>query len=205
MIHKRELDSDQVSDSRWLPRDLQWLHLLVCQKRVAHSKDLNEPREIPKILPSNSAKPNFYVTSELLLFPVAIVLRRPALLLYGMPGHQEEEHREWIVNEVGTMGLTKRPAAAALAAAWRGVQEITPQWPEATKIRFKFDQPIRMLNMGNVKPQDLTLLRDVEMWLNWDYWDGLGLSIKQRAQILTAWGYPSTEKAIKRVKENVLG
>ncbi len=139
------------------------------------------------------------------MFPVAIVLRHPVQILYGMPGNREGEHRDWIINKIDIKGLHKRPAAAALAAAWRGVKEITSQWPESTKIRFKFDQAILMLSLETNKPQDLTLLRDVEMWINWDYWDGLQLSIKQRAEILNRWGYPATEVSIRRVKEKVLG
>lgn len=49
------------------------------------------------------------------------------------------------------------------------------------------------------------MLRDVALWIHWDFWEKKNLTIDQRTKILNAWGYKCTLKAVKRVVEKVLG
>jgi hypothetical protein len=171
-----------------------WLEFLVCWKRTLEGVAKKEEHPIPEILPENSNTMHDQLTTEIGMFPVVIILKHPVEIVYGLHTEDHEEHREWIVNEVETRGMTQRSASAALAAAWRGVSEVTPGWPKPDKISFKFNRPFLNISSfpaaeeGDKRDQERTLLRDVQLWINWDYWDtfrGAPISMEDRARILT--------------------
>lgn len=177
--------------------------MLICRKRFAFSERLKEQHQVPSQLPVNSEPPEYQITSEILYLPVAIVLTSPLEVLYGLEGNAPNEHRKWIINDIKTRGLGLRAARAALAAAWRGVDEIGSNWPDQNRLRFKYRAPHRALGINTGKPQDLTLLRDVALWINWNHWEDRKVPLKRRAEILVSWGFPCTMKALRQVKDAV--
>lgn len=200
------------NESRWEGPDTEWIKMLVCWKRVVRSGFVDEQHPIPAALPEPNILPNGQNTSEIAYFPVAILLQNPVQVLYGLTANAHFEHREWIVDNLSVCGMAQRSAGAALAAAWRGVNEISPGWPEPNKVRFKYKNPtltyVSDLHASDMKlkPQEYTLLRDVAMWINWDHWDSFRpkpFTIIKRASILTKWGFPSTPKAVRQAKEKV--
>ena len=136
---------------------------------------------------------------------MAITLTHPIHVFYGMPGHFGDEHRKWIVNNVSVRGLSERCARAALAASWKGFGEGGIRRPHINVAAFKFSVPYRTLGKNADSAQDVTMLRDVALWTHWEQWDRKKLNLGQRTRILNKWGYKCTEKAIKRVKEKILG
>lgn len=197
--HSQRPNTDE--ELQWSGINGGWIELLVCRKRLVHSKDLMEEMEFPRELPPRSVIPNRKITSEILYFPVAILLTYPVKILYGLQGNAPGEHRKWIVNEVGTRGMGLRPAQAALASAWRGVDQLDCNWPERNKLRFKYSVSARTLGVNTDKPQELTLLRDVALWIHWNHWDFHKLPMARRAEILQKWGFPCTLKALRQVKD----
>lgn len=177
-----------------------WKELLVCRNRAVHGRNLKEDR-LSAQHPVNSETPEGPMTTEIHYFPVAIVLTFPVAIFYGLPGNCESERRMWTTDDVKTRGLGVREAQAALASAWRGVDEIDSNWPNRNRLRFKYSAPFRTLGVNTDKPQDLTLLRDVAIWINWRNWDNHKISMKRRAEIIESWGYPCTLKALRQVKD----
>ena len=181
-----------------------WLELLVCQNRMVHTSDLRENHPMPELLPPGSATPKYSVTEKARLHPVAIVLTHPVHVLYGSPGHFFGEDRKWVVNDVSTKDISNRSARAALGAAWKGFGKGAINFP-ARKAFFKFSAPYRTLGANTDRPQDITMLRDVTLWIYWDQWERKKMSLEQRTKTLNSWGYKCTTKAIQRVVEKVLG
>lgn len=208
-------NQDGPEESKWPQYDVTWVRVLVCWKRMARSENLAEPLPLPNYFPKDGIAPS--AESNLLSFsPVAIELRHPVKVLFGLHTHTPMEDRQWLVSPVEGFGLSKRHAGAALAAAWRGVEKVTPSWPDSGGMKFRFRTPWMSLendreqpkNVNSYSPQQLTALRDVALWINWAHWDSFRpkpLSYGERAEILTNWGYPSTATAVRRVKEDVIG
>jgi hypothetical protein len=198
-------------DCKWKVYDPGWVDFLVCWKRMMYSENLMTPSAEQK----DCAK-GFIRESKLIYFPVAIVLQHPAKVLYGFRDDDPEVGRDWIVKQVSEFGLGELDASAALAAAWRGFRGIRHSWPERGAIQVEVktpwlcleNDPIQPKKDNVLSPQELTQLRDVALWTNWKHWDtfqGPPLNCKERAKILTNWGYPCTETAVRRVKEKVFG
>ena len=195
------VDQDHASH----PAGQNWFEVLTCQKRFLRIPDKGEENPMPDLLPPQGRIPNKSRTSKKLLFPVAIVLTHPVHVLYGLPGHFFDEHRTWVVNDVDTKGISERCAQAALGAAWKGFGEGGIKWPVTNVASFKFSAPYRTLGVNTDRPQDVTMLRDVTLWIYWDQWERKKLSLERRTEILNSWGYKCTPKAVKRVVEKVLG
>ena len=160
---------------------------------------------MPRFLPPQSVSPDKSITSQRMVHPVAIALTHPIHVLYGLPGNFGEEHRNWVVNDVSTKGISERCAKASLGAAYKGFGEGGIQWPAINVASFKFSASYLTLGVNADRPQDVTILRDVTLWIYWDEWDRKKLSLEQRTEILNSWGYDCTQKAVKRVVEKVLG
>jgi len=182
-----------------------WFELLTCQKRLVRISDHRKGNPTPEILPPQGVVPDASLTSKKLLFPVAIVLTHPVHVFYGLPGDFFGEHRTWVVNDVDHKGIDKRCAKAALGAAWKGFGEGGIKWPATNAASFKFSAPYRTLGVNTDRPQDVTMLRDVTLWIYWDQWERKKLSLEQRTKVLNSWGYKCTPKAVKRVVEKILG
>lgn len=203
-------------ESRWPEYDANWVRLLVCWKRLALGPLLDEAHPIPDLFPTKLLDPELSRTHELAFAPVAIVLQHPVKVLYGFHLHTPIEHRNWIVSPVEEFSMGRLDSEAALSAAWRGVEEVVPSWPDAGGIKFGFRTPWSSLENdlhypkdGNTySPHEKTSLRDVALWINWTHWDtchSKPLTIEERAAVLTRWGFPSTATAVRRVKEKVMG
>jgi len=169
---------------------------------MVRTGDLKEKVPIPEQLPYRSAKPVNSITCSRLLHPVAIALTHPVHVLYGLPGNLKDEHRKWIVNEVGIRGMKERSAQAALAAAYKGFGEGAIWFPERGA-SFKFSAPYRTNGLYDDRPMDRTMLRDVALWINWDHWERHKIKLERRAQILEKWGYECTLKTLRKVKEHI--
>lgn len=199
--HRKPSEFDP--EQRWGANDDQWSEILICAKQRLHTRDLGDVVPIPKSLPPGSVIPDKYVTSRMLLHPVAIVLTHPVYLLFGLPGNFGNEHRKWIVNDIDTKGIKNLSAQAAIAAAWKGFGEGNIGFPNERRATFKFTVPYRTLGFNTERPQDRTQLRDIALWINWDHWERHHIPMKRRAEILEEWGYECTLKALRKVKEHV--
>jgi len=194
-----------MSKHQGLSGPLEWLEVLTCQKRVLNTQKLKEVHPLPNVRPDYNVALDDSITVEKILLPVAIGLMHPIHVFYGMPGSFFGEHRNWVITDAKERKISKRCAQAALGAAWKGYGEGGISWPNITKASFKFSAPYRTLGINMDRPQDLTMLRDVTLWIHWDQWEREKLSLEQRTDILNSWGYLCTLKAVKRVVEKVLG
>ena len=182
-----------------------WFEVLTCQKRVVRVPSKDPPPPLPDLYPPQGLIPNVGVTSDKLLLPVAILLAHPVHVLYGLGSTTDREDRKWVGNEVEAKGISRRCAQAALGAAWKGFGEAEINWPAIESASFKFVVPYRTLGANADSKQEVTMLRDVALWIHWDGWERKKLTIEQRTETLNSWGYKRTLKAVKRVVEKVLG
>ncbi len=182
-----------------------WLEVLTCQKRIVRIPSKDKPLPLPELYPPQGIIPDKGVTAERILLPVAILLARPVHVLYGLGASFEGEHRKWIVNDVDTKGISRRCAQAALGAAWKGFGKGGINFPAIESASFKFAVSYRTLGVNTANPQEVTMLRDVALWIHWDIWERNKLTLVKRTEILNSWGYKCTPKAVKRVVEKVLG
>jgi hypothetical protein len=185
--------------------DKNWFEVLTCKKRIVRIPSHDKAPPLPELYPPQGITPEVGVTSEKMLFPVAILLARPVHVLYGLGGSFGEENRKWIVNDLKTKGISRRHAQAALGAAWKGFGEAAINWPAIESASFKFAVSHRTLGVNTDTPREVTMLRDVALWIHWDIWERNKLTLVKRTEILNSWGYKCTPKAVKRVVEKVLG
>ncbi len=125
--------------------------------------------------------------------PVAIVCAAPAIVFYGCT----DDSHEWKVSLPHEYGIGDSAARAALAEAWRGVEDITAaDWP-ATIHRFHFKSNIALANDDQAKPQEKSMLRNITAWIHWRRWEKKEMTMKQRARALTEMGLLTTTRAIE--------
>ncbi|WP_411825439.1 hypothetical protein [Luteolibacter sp. AS25] len=185
----------------------EWVHFLVCKKRLATWKKLGEA-DTPKtpLFPPDSEVYNHSVAFGEVVFPAAILLTEPASVLYGMLSRKEDEEREWFVRPTSSEKIGDTVARAALAEAYRGVINLNLNFPENDHLAMKFLGPVLCISLKDkLKSHQLTTLRNVTIWVCWDHWNRLGLSEIDRAKILSRSGFICTPTALRRVREGVLG
>lgn len=164
--------------------------------------------ETPKtpFFPPDSEPYTHSVAFGEVVFPAAILLTDPASVLYGLLSRKEDEEREWFVRPTSSFKIGDTVARAALAEAYRGVVSLNLNYPETDHLAMKFLGPALCISLKDkMKPHQLTTLRNVSMWVCWDYWDRLGLSEIDRTKMLNKIGFVCTPTALRRVREGVLG
>ncbi len=133
------------------------------------------------------------------LHPVAILLSTPCVIHYPL----RDDCHLWEAIPLEKAGLTRRTAQTALAEAWRGVESATRSFPDGRGVNFTADVPSPLFCHPKqcAKPQDKTMLRNVNAWLRWHGWDKRGVTVESRAHELTAMGFQTTTKALTRAAE----
>ncbi len=205
--HLVEVDEDFLREHECSPAEYNqnWFEVLTCQKRIVRIPSQEKVPPLPELCPPQGVIPDMGVTAKELLLPVSILLARPVHVLYGMKGQFFGEDRKWVVNEVEAKGISRRCAQAALGAAWKGFGKAEINWPAIESASFKFVVPYRTLGANADSEQEVTMLRDVALWIHWDRWERKKLTIAQRTAILNSWGYKCTQKAVTRVVEKIHG
>ena len=134
-----------------------------------------------------------------LTHPVAILYTAPAVIIYAFT----DDCHQWKVSLPHEHGIGDTAARAALAEAWRGVEDITAaDWP-ATIHRFHFKSNLALATDDLAKPQEKTMLRNVTAWLQWSRWAKREMTMAEKAKALSDMGFPTTGRAIERAAAEV--
>ena len=194
----KKIDLEEFKPAIYSIKNESWFHFIVCLERMTHKGKL--PSSTP---PSKEVKDEFKIqTYREVVHPVAILLSKPAEVLYGLPC--TESH--CVVQPTAACKIGETVAKAALSEAYRGIDEIQPSWPKRNKLYLKFARPTLLIqDKALLKPNQLKTLRNVTIWTLWDSWEADGLSTEAKVDRLNDFGFPCTANALRRVKEEVLG
>jgi hypothetical protein len=166
-------------------RDGVRFRILVCAKRFVHSPF--------------SAKADGGRECARLTHPVAILLLTPAVVISPF----SDDSHSWKVSTPEAKGISKANARKALAQAWRGVVSITPvDWP-SNNYAFKFKAPVTMHTDPDAGAQEKTMQRNVTLCIRWDEWKKRELTMRERADELTAAGMATEEGELTKAGENL--
>jgi hypothetical protein len=179
-----------------------WPPMLVCGRRWLHPEPLLDPKRWRDPKAEGHTHPPLvtggrYVTYtyEKIYHGVAIRLGENPLVFLNLPTGDPSTHEDWVRDEPETHGLNRRAAGLALAEGWKCVNQT---------IDGTTKQAIMSLNpkRGLLTYRGGTPMRNIGIWLAWGRWQRDKLTFDQRLAEITAWGFPITPKAFRRLLED---